>query len=527
MSETELSELVADFCAAKWLIASEGPRDGSDAIGVSREAERAIRNMCGLVRRRGVGEDGKPNPDPVLEIARACTSEDEFRTNVLERMALTDRTRREVWYDSATRQHPLEWLSKAFREVNNGRMQDVTLPKSIDLLIPEFGRAFGELQVAIIDTKGVDDVAVREDLDLRLKDPRTAVVLCARFNDAPGTTSKALLQHMRQTFSEPVNTGKVSIMALPRSGEARAMKDDTGDNALDDSEGYAFKRMQIEGELAADELSGVPMMFFNVDSDDAGQARGALFQQLDRMRNAMADRLFDLCAAVDELIDNHEAHGLNAAIEEVAARLNTFLRANGKLGARERNAYVEAIQTMSSVRYAATLWAATRRSGEYSGLNVVHQVGVGAARDARLRSDGWFRSLKDFLAALKADEGLQLATRTIDQIGKSAISSRTTFLEAVQRGGMEVYREPLTQSPVWSKCAREWGAGPGFKGRVVHQLEQWFESEQGLKETLEEIANTLWEQLVVAPLLRQVAQEAPQTSSSNVVEFPSRASLPR
>jgi hypothetical protein len=75
-----------------------------------------------------------------------------------------------------------------------------SLPRSIDLLIPHFGRDFGELEISVIDTKGVDDVAVREDLDARLKDPRSAIVFCSNFYDAPGTSTRILLH---QDYDEP------------------------------------------------------------------------------------------------------------------------------------------------------------------------------------------------------------------------------------------------------------------------------------------------------------------------------------
>ncbi len=52
MSDSEMSQLVADFCAAKWAIVMGEQRDNSDTVGVSREVERAIRNMSGLSRRR-------------------------------------------------------------------------------------------------------------------------------------------------------------------------------------------------------------------------------------------------------------------------------------------------------------------------------------------------------------------------------------------------------------------------------------------------------------------------------------------
>ena len=526
MSDAEMRELVSDFCAAKWAVHTSEQREPGETVGISREAERAIRNMSGLGRKRETVEGKIVYHDPVGDLAKASSNEDEFRTRLLTLMNLDDRTRRELWYDSSTRKHPMEWVTETFRAVNNGRLKDVPLPKSIDLLIPNFGRAFGELDITVIDTKGVDDVAVREDLDHRLKDPRTAVVFCSRFNDAPGTSTRVLLQHMRQTFSERFDTGKVSILALPRSEEARAMKDDMGEQALTDAEGYEFKRMQVSSELAAEDLAGVPMLFYNVEADDAAKVRGDLFAQLSRMRKAVEERLFDLCAASQDIIKNHEAQAMNAAIEEVANRLNTFLRGNRSLGAREQLAHVDAINTIKGVRYASTLWASTRRSGEYTGLNVVHLIGVGAARDAKRRSESWFNSLDAFLKSLKADDGLALASRSIDQIAASAAASKRAFLEAAQLGGVEVYRGPLSQSPVWSSCASEWGRGPGFKMRVAEHLENWFDKEAKLKDRLEQMINGLWEQMVIAPLVRLVEESAPEADPTpgNIIPFKGRMS---
>jgi hypothetical protein len=512
MTEGELRDLVADFCAAKWAMIMTQQKDEGETVNVSREAERAIRNMSGLVRRRETLAGKVSYHDPVHDLARQCASDEEFRTRVLELMKLSERTRRELWYDSATRKHPMEWITETFRAVNNGRLRDVSLPSSIDLFVPEFGRSFGALEISVIDTKGVDDVAVREDLDLRLKDPRTAIVFCSRFNDAPGITPRALLQHMRQTFSERVDTGKVSLLALPGAEEARAMKDDTGEQALTDAEGYEFKNLQVAAGLAGDNLGGVPMICFNVQSDDAAKVREVLMAQLSRMRETAADRLFDLCAAVEEIIEHHETQALSAAVEEVAGRLNAFLRGNRTLGTRACLAHMEALNTIQGVRYASTVWAATRRNGEYTGLNIVHQIGVGAARDAKVRGDGWFHSLDAFLNSLKEDAGLSLAQRNIEQIGTSAAATRTAFLEAAQRAGMEVYRERLPHASVWAECAAEWGQGPGFIRRVVRHLERWFNDNAEQSERLEEILNSLWDQLVILPLLRLADNSEPRAT---------------
>ena len=67
-------------------------------------------------------------------------------------------------------------------------------------------------------------------------------------------------------------------------------------------------------------------------------------------------------------------------------------------------------------------------------------------------------------------------------------------------------------------------ADSGFKGRVANYLEGWFEKRDDLKDKLEEITNTLWEQLVIAPMRRLVAENAPEVSATgNVIPFPTKA----
>src|SRR5690606_21461930 len=58
MSETELRDLVADFCASRWAVLKGELKESADNAGVSREHDRAIRNMSGLTRRRST-ENGK------------------------------------------------------------------------------------------------------------------------------------------------------------------------------------------------------------------------------------------------------------------------------------------------------------------------------------------------------------------------------------------------------------------------------------------------------------------------------------
>lgn len=82
---------------------------------------------------------------------------------------------------------------------------------------------------------------------------------------------------------------------------------------------------------------------------------------------------------------------------------------------------------------------------------------------------------------------------------------------------------------MWGECAAEWGQGPGFKMRVAARLEHWFVHQADLEETLEALVNSLWEQTVLAPLMRLIEENAPaaETVAGSLVPFrqmlPSRA----
>ena len=517
MPDTELRQLVADMCASKWTQSPDASPPQAESVGVGREFERAIRNMAGLTTRRDTAPDGKRSRfDLLAELVAGCTSEDELRTKVLDAMRLPNRDQREIWFEPTRAASPRSWLADCFKAINNGRHPGFFFPRSIDLLLPEFAAAEVGLDATIIDTKGIDDLAVREDIDTRLRDPRTAIVLCTRFNAAPSQTVRSLLQHMRRTFPEQLAARKISVLVLPRSGEATSMKDDAGEFAVDDADGYDLKRDQIDRTLRGpdDDLHDIPFHFLNVETDDAAVVRASILDQVARMRRTRSDRVRDLCTAINDLIENHEVEAVNAAMEETAAQLRTFLASNSELAPKRQPAHREALAAVNQVRYAATLWASARRNGQYSGLSIGHQTGIGAARDGFLRTDAWFTGVQMRLEEMKANPGLQPARNAISQIEHSVAASKTMFADALQTAGVEVYREPLLHADVlWTACAGEWGRGPGFKRRVHDRIAGWFEERSDLQDVLESVTQVLWNDKVLQPMLRLVDEQVTDTGA--------------
>ncbi|HEX8402672.1 MAG TPA: helix-turn-helix transcriptional regulator [Allosphingosinicella sp.] len=526
-SDPEMRALVGDFCASTWLRRPGAEADQGEKVGVSEEVQRALRNMSGLTVKRERGPDGKNvYRDQAIELAQLCLSEEEFRARVLDRMQLETRTRRELWVDESGSKGAMQQLRATFRDVNNGRLGDVPMPGSIDIMLPGFGGELPGLTVSVVDTKGMDEVTVRPDLDARLKDNRTHVVLCSTFNQAPSTSTQLLLEHLRNAHGLRVDAGKVSVLALPRPGEALGVKDDAGLPAQDDEDGYNLKRDQIIRQLCAGDssMSGVPVFFFNAHDDDPAGTVREVYDQVAVLRQSYQERLLGECAAVEEILRKHQEHAFTAAVQEVATQLGNFLAAHRQPGARVRQAYQELIETLRSTRYASTVWAMTRRNGEYYNFSTTHQIGAGGAKDAMLRSRDWFSKLQAVLDTQKQDAALQPAEQTIKQIEASTPGWRRAFVEAVRTAAAEIYREELEKDEnLWRECYTQWGRGPGFRDRVVAQLRTWFERRTDLNDKLEQQVASAWEYHVLSQLERLTDENAssPDTlrGADNVVPF--------
>ncbi len=75
-------------------------------------------------------------------------------------------------------------------------------------------------------------------------------------------------------------------MALPYSGQALAMKNDAGDEAASDAEGYELKEAQVTAKLTAEGVKALPVLFFNVISDEPAEVRDRLLAQLSTCASA-------------------------------------------------------------------------------------------------------------------------------------------------------------------------------------------------------------------------------------------------
>lgn len=199
------------------------------------------------------------------------------------------------------------------------------MPKIMSLQVPKFNTIFNisanhKYNISVIDTKGIDDIIVRSDIDSQIKNERTIIVFCVRFNDASGKPTKEMIDHIKNDLGISVENGKFGLLVLPHSGEALEVKDDLGNMAHDVQEGYAIKKYQID-DAVSDTIS---IYFYNAFKDGPGPIIDKLKKQISKFRENYAAKIDDLALTMDYAMDHAEEVAYLQALEQITKNFPFF-----------------------------------------------------------------------------------------------------------------------------------------------------------------------------------------------------------
>ena len=334
MGDDELRREVSEF--ASFLkpdseAHEEEEKEDLDSHGTSKEIERAIRNMSGLTRKRvrkETGTDGKSvrvSVDLAKDLAKKSSDSNALAVEILSRMNLQKRTRRELWHSENSSEEPLLWLKKNFEQVNNGRHPEFSIPKRIEMTVPQ--RILGEesLSIRIVDTKGIDRTAERRDLEEHFSAPNTIVVLCSSFNDAPSVSVQKLLERAKEGQFANLET-KTTVLALPRPNEALAVKDDDGFRVETVDDGYELKRDQVEMRLETQHIPVVCVEFFNALEEPPKRLGTFLLKLVNDLRKRHCKNLTEAIDDANKLVQNFEKAQVQEIQQQAAKRLIIWLK---------------------------------------------------------------------------------------------------------------------------------------------------------------------------------------------------------
>lgn len=498
-SEDEIRADVTDF--AEYLLgglsnSGEGAFSAdSDSQGISKETERAIRNMSGLKVRREKGSDGRlVRKDEAKELAQQLSSSRELVVEILACMELYKRDRRDVWYDGSVGKEPLPWLKDVFEEINNGRHPDFTLPKRIEVVVPASLLGIDDLNVRIIDTKGIDRTAARADLELHLDEPHTVAILCSGFNNAPAAESQLLLQRAIETGVRTLPTN-AALLVLPRPGEALAVKDESGLRVEAAEEGYQLKGEQVAMSLQPLGLETLAACFFNSHQDDPVKLRDFLVERISNSRQSFRARLHEITNNAQAMLLNHEQEQVQEVLRHTSGMLRAWVQTNAT--PRTLSASVQdSLMAQLARAYASTIRATVRREGEWPNLSYSHHLGHGARRIAALTLGKSVEGFSELCRTMAANPEYVEAREVLAQAERVLQASFEELLRKVQIMGQTSFRDELrADTDLWRKCEGEWGQGPGYRDRVTSHNTDWFNDErrQTLEHELQALIDREWQ----------------------------------
>lgn len=466
---------VTDFAE---YIRGTGAQGGSqeESQGISKEIERAIRNLARLRIIKNKGVDGKNiRYDEAKELAKKYNSTREVVVEILSRMELPRRDRHDVWYDPSTGKQPLNWLKHTFEEINNGRHPEFTLPVRIEVIVPDHLLPVDNLSVRFIDTKGIDRTVARADLECLLNDPHTLAILCSGFNNAPAAEARLLLERAKDTGVRGL-IQKAALLVLPRSGEALEVKDEMGMRVENADEGYELKQEQISMSLAPLGLSDLSVAFFDSRQDDPSLFQAFLSERLDNVRRNFGHQLREIINNANTLLQNYELEQTQEVIRQAAQQLRTWIHRHRSL--QHLNMYIQdSLIEQLGYAYAATVRASINREGDWYNFNFGHHLGYGARKIAVQSLNTIVMGFVEICHNMAETPDFEEAKELLGQSLRLLQTAYDELLSKIQLMGQTSFRDKLKQDKkFWFNCQLEWGQGSGYKGRIAAHSREWFDN---------------------------------------------------
>ena len=483
-SENSIRQDVEDFCAylMSSINQSETGKQVADAeegdlLGISKEVVRAIRNMADIAEKRKEEKGRRIRIDPAKELAKELGNSKELCIRILTKMDLLRRNRLDEWYPENDPRSPAEWLQELFSKVNNGRHPDFTLPQKIEIIVPEPLFENKDLAIRIIDTKGIDQTAERQDLECHFDDPRTLVVLCSRFNDAPEVAIQNLLRRAKDAGTRDIAL-KTVLLVLARPDEALAVKHDDGLPVEDDVEGYELKRDQIQLRLSQCGFSDFSVEFYNAREEEPDQIRKRLVEKIMANRQHYAAQISRLIETIERLEQNRENEQTRLVFEHVMRDLRSWLKNNENLEIGEQSVQGPLISAISGTPYASRIRAAVTRYGDWYNLDYYHHLARGVRILAVKHIGSTIEDLKVIIDNLITNQELIAAEGFLQSLITRTEAAVDKIYLRIQLAGREAFKQTLAKDDeFWNNCDDRWGQGPGYRDAIRDMTDKEFEQE--------------------------------------------------
>ena len=380
-------------------------------------------------------------------------------------MQLHRRDRRDLWYSPSVEKPPLAWLQEVFRDINNGLHPDFSLPRRIEVIVPDAPLGEEVVAITLVDTQGIDDVAGRADLEQHFDDPHTLVVLCTKFEDAPSIYVRELLRRAREAGVRTLDH-HTAMLVLARPGDALKVKDG-GVLVETEDEGYELKGDEVRLRLPSLRLTDENMLFFNASEQEPEVLRAFVRARIAGIRAEHRDALRQIVADATALLVNYEKEQAEEAMRIGAQALATWLEHSSQISETPSRHVHDSLVSATSFAHPGTIRASVARSGNWPKLSYGHHLSHGARRMAAQVVQPKLDAFRVIATNVEQTEEFSVAHDLARQALRTLETGFDSLMRKVQLVGESIYADELVgDTAFWQGCTAEWGRGRGYCERV-------------------------------------------------------------
>ncbi|MEO9230629.1 MAG: hypothetical protein ABI216_17025 [Devosia sp.] len=269
----------------------------------------------------------------------------------------------------------------------------------------------------------------------------------------------------------------VALLALPRPGEALAMKDQ-GYPAQTAEEGYELKAEEVQLKLHPLGLASLPVVFFNAAEDAPEVLRSFIASRIGVVRDAHRNALREIVNGANSLLANYEKEQTREIIRTAAHRLMTWLDKHADITTPATRRVHESLLSATGSAHWKTIYATVVRKGDWHNLDYAHELSHGARRIATQLIEPKLNAFRTIAQNVLDDDELAEAHDLATQTVRTLDDGFDALVRAVQLVGESVHADVLSEDmDFWREVSGV--SGSGYRDRINNYNRDWFEAKHG------------------------------------------------
>lgn len=488
-NNSEVIQIIKDFCSYYWNKEKNIIYD----VKIVEEIARVIRNMASL----GSSKDHSSR-EVIKDIINQSATESIFFNKIKERINLKNRTTTTIKYNSLAGNNWKEWLRNTFRDINNGKLPNISIPKEIIISIPdmEINRELSDYNLSIIDTKGIDNNTYREDLNNLIQEGGSIIIFCSTYSDAPHVTVRDVIQNMNTSLKVSPKNGKSLLLIIPKNKEGLQTTYDDGEQVETIEDGYKEKERQIRQELK----ENIEIVFYDKTIDGPNKVCSIISNQIKKYKNYHIYETKRFEKALTDAIQHSKKSTYRTTVKKVEDEISHFLERTKKLRINTDDISYKILNNYKK-NHASSIWASVRRNGVYDNANFYYIAEQTISTVVNKAVEDWENKLNIIIKSMRDREELNDASSRILTIEEYTNEIKNKFIKNSGKNNISIYANELLSSSIWQDCSSEWGKGPGFKERVINHLQLWMNTHSNLQYILKQKLQEQWNSNVIDKIL--------------------------